>query len=178
MALAWKVISLTLQRDWCVSSEGSSELHCRSRKWLPKVARQSAFTFRSDFSFMLEVKDRSKDGACEGRSTTKASLQGALLALTLPLKRKVLLYSSSNTKLSKCRQRKSQQVILHSESRWAKPAAPCDCLLALFPLWLYLDSTGAILLFIFPTEVWDLNPPPYFPWAQLKQGSIEWFFFS
>lgn len=60
--------------DGVSSSEGFSELHSRSRKWLPKVARQSAFTFRSDFSLMLEVKDQSEDGACEGRSTIKAPL--------------------------------------------------------------------------------------------------------
>ena len=139
------------------------------------MARQTAFTFRSDFSFMLEVKDRSEDGASEGRSTPKASLQGTLLALTLPPKRKVLLHSSSNTKLSSAGRERA--------SRWfstqtaGEPTATCDRLLALFPLWLYLDSTGATLLFIFPTEVWDPNPSPYFPWAQLKQGSIEWFFF-
>lgn len=182
------IISLTLWRDWCVSSfEGSSELHSRSRKQLPKVARQSAFTFRSDFSLMLEVQDRSEHGACEGRIIIKAPPQVVLLALTLPLTRHIwvhVLYSYKSymsythqvtpDSPSAGRQRARRWF---STQRADEPPAPCDHLLALSSLLLYLDSTGATLLFIFPTEVWDPNPSPYFPLAQLKQGSSEWFFF-
>ena len=136
------------------------------------MARQSAFTFRSDFSFMLEVKDRSEDGACEGRSTPKASLQGALWHSPFLSKGKCsYTHQATPNSPSAGRERASRWF---STQTAGEPTAPCDHPLALFPPWLYLDSTGATLLFIFPTEVWD--PSPYFPWAQLKQGS-EWFFF-